>query len=145
MGTITKHRKLDSQADEFARMESFRTFIKSAGEGASVPSVAGDDLRGLHEFCIEMSKHCRGKDGVVSLDAMVRVCNADANLPAVWLRHIELRSLWRHGLLDQWQHGTTLDDTVFRVAATIPITGLHLDKEGFLRELRVHRNAKMRR
>jgi hypothetical protein len=67
---------------------------------------------------------------------MARVCNPDANLPAVWLRHIELRSQWRHGLLDQWQHGPTLDDKLFRVAATIPITGLHLDKEGFLRELR---------
>jgi len=66
---------------------------------------------------------------------MDRICSAEANLPAVWLRHIELRSLWRHGLLDEWRHGATLDDAVFRVAATISINGLHLDKQDFFRKL----------
>ncbi len=128
--------------EQFGRMEAFRTFIKVAEEGAAIPTVAEDDLRRLHEFCVEMSKHYCGKDGVVSLDAMARVCSTAANLPAVWLRHIELRSLWRHGLLDEWQHGATLDNAVFRVAATIHINGLHLNKESFFRELRCHEAAK---
>jgi len=118
--------------------ESFRAFIKMAEEGGAIPTVAEDDLRRLHEFCVEMSKHYCGKDGVVTLDAMARICSAGANLPAVWLRHIELRSLWRHGLLDGWQRSVTLDDRVFRVAATIPINGLHLNRESFFRQLRYH-------
>ena len=128
--------------EQFGRMESFRAFIKMAEEGAAIPTVAEDDLRRLHEFCVELSKHYCGKDGVVTLDTMARICSAGADLPAVWLRHIELRSLWRHGFLDDWQHGATLDEAVFRVAATIPINGLHLDKERFFRELRHHETPK---
>jgi hypothetical protein len=124
--------------EQSSRMESFRVFIKMAEEGAAVPTVAGGDLKRLHEFCVEMSKHYCGKDGVVTLDTMARVCTPGANLPAVWLRHIELRSLWRHGLLDKWHHGTSLDDAVFRIAATIPISGLHLNRERFLQELQRH-------
>jgi hypothetical protein len=124
---------VDEQLD---RMESFRAFIKKAEQGAAVPHVAESDLRVLHEFCVDMAKHYCGKDGVVSLNSMARVCSPGANLPAVWLRHIELRSLWRHGLLEEWQRGPMLDDAVFRVAATVPINGIHLDRECFFRELR---------
>jgi coenzyme F420 hydrogenase subunit delta len=124
-------------ADEQCRMESFRAFIKTAEERATIPTVSEDDLRRLHEYCVEMSKRYCGKDGVVTVDTMARICSTEANLPAVWLRHIELRSLWRHGLLDQWQQGATLDNTVFRVAATIAINGLHLDKESFFQELQL--------
>jgi hypothetical protein len=127
--------------EQFGQMESFRAFIKMAEEGAAIPIVAEDDLRRLHEFCVEMSKHYCGKDGVVTLDTMARICSPEANLPAVWLRHIELRSLWRRGLLDEWQHVATLDDVVFRVAATIPIKGLHLNNERFFRELQYHEPA----
>jgi len=82
-----------------------------------------------------MSKRSCGKDGVVTLDAMAQICSSGAHLPAVWLRHTELRKLWRHGLLDEWQQGATLDDAVFRVAATISISGLHLDQEIFFLKL----------
>ena len=73
---------------------------------------------------------------VVSVDSMARACSSDANLPAVWLRHAQLRSLFRQGLLAEWQHGRALDDAVFRLAATIPMTGIHLDQEAFVRHLR---------
>ena len=73
----------------------------------------------------------------VSIDSMARTCSPDANLPAVWLRHAQLRSLYRQGLLAEWQqHGTDLDDAVFRLAATIPMNGIHLDQEAFVRQLR---------
>jgi len=124
--------------EQFGRMESFRAFIKTAEQGAAIPTVDEDDLRRLHEFCIEMSKHNCGKDGVVTLETLARLCSPAANLPVVWLRHIELRSLWRHGLLDEWQHGAILDDAVFQTAAMIPINGVHLDKESFFRKLRSH-------
>jgi hypothetical protein len=54
----------------------------------------------------------------------------------VWLRHAQQRSLYRQGVLAEWQHGTVLDDAVFRLAATIPMNGVHLDQEAFVRHLR---------
>lgn len=123
----------DEQLD---RLESFRVFITAAEEGAAIPPVAERDLKCLHELCVERAKRYCGKDGVVSLDSMARSCSPDANLPAVWLRHAQLRSLYRQGLLAEWQQGTDLDDAVFRLAATIPINGIHLDQEAFVRHLR---------
>lgn len=117
-------------------LKSFRAFIKSAEEGAAIPPVGEHDLKCLHELCVERAKRYCGKDGVVSLGVMARACSHDANLPAVWLRHTELRSLYRQGLLAEWQHGTTLDDAVFRLAATIPMSGIRLDQEAFVGQLR---------
>jgi len=117
-------------------LEAFRVLIKAAEEGAAIPPVAERDLRSLHQLCVERAKRYCGKDGVVSVDSMARACSPDANLPAVWLRHTELRSLYRQGLLAEWQLGTLLDDAVFRLAATIPMSGIHLDQQAFIRQLR---------
>jgi hypothetical protein len=67
---------------------------------------------------------------------MARACSPSANLPAVWLRHSQLRALYRQGLLAEWQNGTALDDAVFQLAATIPMNGTDLDLEAFLQHLR---------
>ena len=124
---------LDAQLD---RLESFRAFIKAAEEGAAIPPVAEVDLKCLHEVCLDRAKRYSGKDGVVSLDLMARACGPGANLAAVWLRHSQLRLLVRQGLLAEWQHGTALDDAVYRVAATIPMNGVDFDSETFIRRLR---------
>jgi len=124
-------------ADEQAGLlESFRVFIKATEEGATVPPVDESDLKCLHELCVERAKRYCGKDGVVSLEVMARACSPEANLPAVWLRHTELRSMYRQGLLAEWQHGTALDDVVFRLAAAIPMRGIHLDQGAFVQQLR---------
>jgi hypothetical protein len=123
----------DKQLD---RPEAFRAFIKAAEEGAAIPPVAEDDFRRFHEMYADIAKRHCGKDGYVSLDLMARACSPDANLPAVWLRHTQLRRLVRQGLLAEWQRGTDLDDIVYRLAATIPMNGVHLDREGFVRQLR---------
>ena len=122
--------------EERDRLKSFRDFIRAAEEGAAVPPVSEDDLRRLHEASVDMTRRYLGKDGVVSLNLMARACSPDANLPAVWLRHTQLRSLVRQGLLAEWQHGTALDDAVYRVAATIPMNGVHFDPETFVLQLR---------
>jgi len=124
----------DEQLD---RLDSFRVFITAAEEGAAIPPVAEQDLKCLHGLCVERAKRYCGKDGVVSIDSMASACSPDANLPAVWLRHAQLRSMYRQGLLAEWQHGTALDDAVFRLAATIPMNGIHLDQEAFVLHLRV--------
>jgi len=124
-------------ADERAELlHSFQMFIKAAEDGAEIPSVGEKDLRSLHALCVERAKRYCGKDGVVSIDSMVQACGPGANLPAVWLRHSQLRELYRHGLLAQWQHGTVLDAAVFRLAATFPMKGTRLDREAFLQQLR---------
>ena len=124
---------VDEQLDQ---LQSFRAFIHTAEEGAAIPPVGEADVKCLHEACVERTKRYCGKDGVLSLDLMARACSRGANLPAVWLRYTQLRSLVREGLLAEWQHGTTLDDIVFRVAAEIPMKGVYINKEAFLRQLR---------
>lgn len=122
--------------EERDRLKAFRDFITAAEEGATVPPVSEDDLKCLHEASLDMTRRYLGKDGVVSLELMARACSRDANLPAVWLRHTQLRSLVRQGVLAEWKHGIALDDAVFRVAATIPMNGIHFDPETFVRQLR---------
>ena len=117
-------------------LHSFRAFLKGAEEGATIPPVDEHDLKHLHELCVERAKRYVGKDGVISVELTARTCNTGANVPAVWLRHTQLRMLYREGLLAEWQHGTELDDSVFQLAASIPMKGVQLDRERFLRELR---------
>jgi len=124
----------DQQSEQ---LKSFRAFLKAAEEGAPVPPVDEHDLKALHELCVERAKRYCGKDGVISIEMTARACGPTANLPAVWLRHTQLRSLYRQGLLSEWQHGTALDSAVFRVACSIPMKGTQLDAEEFLRLLGV--------
>ena len=116
-------------------LKSFRAFIKAAEEGATIPPVDEHDLKALHELCVERAKRYCGKDGVISIEMTARACSPTANLPAVWLRHTHLRSLYRQGQLTEWQHGPALDDAVFRVASAIPMNGTHLDAHVFLERL----------
>ena len=123
-------------AEELERLKSFRAFLKATDEGAAVPPVGEDDLKKLHQLSLDMAKRYCGKDGVVTLNQMTRICRPEANLAALWARHSQLRLLTRHGLLAEWQHGSELDDIVYRVAATIPMKGYEWDREAFLQRLR---------
>jgi len=122
--------------EQFDRLTFFRYFIARAEAGAEIPPVAESDLKILHHVCVDMAKRYSGKDGVLSLDVLARACSRDANLPAVWLRHKELRLMARHGLLAARQHGTALDDAVFHVAATVYMRGVGFDREEFVKRLR---------
>jgi hypothetical protein len=122
--------------DTVELLHSFREFLNQAEQGATIPAVEAQDLKSLHELCVERAKRYCGKDGVISLEATARACSSAANVPAVWLRHTQLRALYRYGMLAEWQHGTELEDAVFRLAATIPMSGVKLDEERFVEELR---------
>ena len=104
--------------------------------GAEIPAVDEHDLKSLHELCVERAKRYCGKDGVISIEMTARACHPNANLPAVWLRHTQLRALYREGRLAEWQRGSVLDDAVFRLAATIPMKGTRLDHDAFVQALR---------
>ena len=54
----------------------------------------------------------------------------------MWFRYTRLRWLARQGVLAEWQRGTDFDDAVYRVAATITMSGLQLDQEAFVQRLR---------
>ena len=122
--------------EELDRIESFRGFIKAAEEGAAIPPVSEQDLKHLHALGVDMTRRYSGKDGALSLNLLARACSPSANLPAVWLRHQQLRLLVREGVLVEWERGTDLDDAVYRVAATIPMYGVLVDKEMFMQRLR---------
>jgi hypothetical protein len=117
-------------------LEHFRVFIRAAEEGAVIPSVAEDDLRRLHQASADMAKRRVGKDVMVSVDLMARICSPDADLPAVWLRYTQLKLLIRQGVLTEWQDSADMDDAVYQVAATIPMNGVQLDREAFVQRLR---------
>ena len=121
--------------DERERLESFRVFIQAAEEGALIPPVSEDDLRRLHEVAADMAKGRVGKDVMVGVDLMARICSPGANLPAVWLRYTQLRQLIRQGLLAAWQYSENWDADVYRVAAIVPMSGFELNQEEFLRRL----------
>ena len=132
-----RHSEVTKMGDaQTERLKSFRAFIDEAESGAAVPPVSEDDLKSLHDVCVQMTKRYSGKDGVIPLDAMARSCNPGANLGAVWLRHSRLRVLVRQGLLADWQHGTELDDAVYRVAANMPMRGVDFDTQMFVQRLR---------
>lgn len=118
------------------RLQSFRALIDAAEKGVPVPPVAEDDLRRLHEISVSMAKGYVGKNGVIAVEQMARVCSRGANLPAVWFRYTRLRLLAREGILAEWQHNTEFEDVVYQVAATIPMNGLEVNREGFVQQLR---------
>lgn len=124
----------DEQAD---LIHSFQAFIRAAEQGATIPPVDENDLKALHELAVDPAKRYCGKDGVISIELTARACSPNANVPAVWLRHTQLRSIFREGHLAQWQRETMLDQAVFRVAATMPMKGTKLNHDVFIQNLRV--------
>jgi hypothetical protein len=132
----TKANGLSMSNDQADLIHSFRAFIQAAEQGATIPSVDENDLKALHELAVERAKRYCGKDGVISIELTARACGPNANLPAVWLRHTQLRSIFREGRLAEWQRGTMLDQAVFRVGATMPMSGTKLDHDAFIQNLR---------
>ena len=122
--------------DQTDLIHSFRAFIQAAEQGASIPPVDEHDLKALHELAVDRAKRYCGKDGVISIELTARACGLHANLPAVWLRHTQLRSIFREGRLTEWQRGTMLDEAVFRIAATMPMKGTKLNHDVFIQNLR---------
>jgi len=120
----------------FDRLDSFGAFLEAIEKGSPVSPVDSDDLRRLHEMTEYVSEQHPGSDEAISIDLMAGVCSSEANVPAVWFRHAQLRSLVRQGILIEWQHGTELDDAVYMIAATIPMNGFQFDQLEFLQRLR---------
>ena len=72
----------------------------------------------------------------IGTDVMATECSPGADVGAVWLRSAMLGLMVKQGVLADWQHGTQLDDGVYRVAATMPLSGFQFDPIAFVQRLR---------
>ena len=114
-------------------------FFVGVKQDQPIPEVDPTALRQFHEKIIEQSREA-GPGTAIGLSALgLRISATDAGPLCVrnWVIGIALMQ----GLLVDWQQGTELDGSVFRVAATIPVNGVQFDPEAFATRLRAERSA----
>jgi hypothetical protein len=119
--------------------EKFMGFFVGVQRDPPIPEVEPSDLRRFHENISEHS--AEASNGVaIGLGTMglgISVGDADP----LWVRNWLLGIVLTQGLLADWQRGTELDDSVYRVAATIPVNGVQFDPEAFVTRLRAEKGA----
>ena len=112
-------------------------FFVGVQQDQPVPEVDPTDLKRFHENMSERSREA-GPGVAIGLGALgPSISGADAGPLCVrnWLLGIAPMQ----GLLADGQQGTELDDSVYRVAATIPANGIKFDPEAFVTRLRAER------
>jgi hypothetical protein len=96
-----------------------------ASIGRPVPAVRADDVRRVWSFLAsEQARDTRVREGAtssVSLKLLAGLCDANANVLAVWFRATFVDALLQQGRLDRWREGNSLRDRVFEVAASFPL------------------------
>lgn len=114
-------------------------FFMGVQQDQPIPEVDPGDLRRFHENSAERSREA-GPGVAIGLGALgLRISVTDAGPLCVrnWLLGIMLMQ----GLLPDWQQGTELDGSVYRVAANIPVNGVQFDPDAFVARLRAERGA----
>ncbi len=104
-------------------------FFAGVQEDQPIPEVDPTELRRFHENMSEQSREA-GPGAAIALSALrLRISATDAGPLCVrnWLLGIMLMQ----GLLPDWQQGTELDGSVFRVAATIPVNWYSIRSRSF--------------
>jgi hypothetical protein len=114
-------------------------FFVGVQQDRPIPEVDPTELKRFHENVIEQSREA-GPGAAIGLSALglgQSISGEDAGPLCVrnWLLGIALMQ----GLLSDGQQGTELDDSVYRVAATIPANGIKFDPEAS--RLRAERGA----
>jgi hypothetical protein len=129
--------------DNLSRMsdsERHHSFMQGLEQGAAIPPVDSIDLRHVLELYerVDAQRHNLGMEGsgAIGVDLMATACSPGADVGAVWVRSALLGLMVKQGVLADWQHGTQLDDGVYRVAATMPLNGFQFDPIAFVRRLR---------
>jgi hypothetical protein len=119
--------------------EKFMGFFVGVQQDQPVPEVDPTDLKRFHENMSERSRET-GPGVAIGLGALgLRISATDAGPLCVrnWLLGIMLMQ----GLLPDWQQGTELDGSVYRVAANIPVNGVQFDPDAFVTRLRAERGT----
>lgn len=103
--------------------ENFDLFGDGAeGETGPVLSVDVADLKSVWAMQNEMQASMPNKPIIIGAEFYKRACGAGADVRSVFTRISQLRMLQMLGMLAPWTHGEVVDDAVFKVAATIPMT-----------------------
>jgi hypothetical protein len=120
--------------------ERHLAFMQGVEQGAAIPPVDPIDLKHILELYerLDAERHNLGMEGsaAVGAELMATACSPGADVGAVWVRSAMLGLMVKRGVLSDWQHGTQLDDGVYRVAATMPLNGFQLDPIAFVLRLR---------
>jgi len=128
--------KLSTMSD----WERHHSFMQGVEQGAAIHPVDPIDLRHVLELYerVDAQRHNLGMEGscAIEVDLMATACSPGADVGAVWVRSALLGLMVKQGVLADWQHGTQLDDGVYRVAATMPLNGFQFDPIAFVRRLR---------
>jgi hypothetical protein len=121
--------------------EKVMGFFVGVQQDRPIPEVDPTALRQFHEKIVEQSREARpgGAIGLSALGLGRSISGEDAGPLCVrnWVLGIALMQ----GLLADGQQGAELDDSVYRVAATIPANGIKFDPETFVTRLRAERGA----
>src|SRR5271154_4843777 len=125
--------------------ENFDLFGDGAeGETGPVPSVDVADLKSIWAMQNGLQTSVPGKSISIGAESYKRACSAGADVRSLFTRVSQLRVLQMLRMLAPWTHGEVLDDAVFKVAATFPMTrmqtgivygGLPFDLQEFLNQV----------
>lgn len=119
--------------------EKFMGFFVGVQQDQPIPEVDPNDLKRFHENTTERSREA-GPGVAIGLGALgLTISGTDAGPLCVrnWVLGIALMQ----GLLVDWQQGTELDGSVYRVAANIPVNGVQFDPDAFVTRLRAEKGA----
>jgi|HubBroStandDraft_6_1064221.scaffolds.fasta_scaffold1062327_2 hypothetical protein len=92
------------------------------GETGPVPSVDAADLKSVWAMQNEMQARMPGKQFSIGAESYKRACGAGADVRSLFTRVSQLHVLQMLGMLAPWTYGEVVDDAVFKVAATFPMT-----------------------
>ena len=92
------------------------------GETGPVPSVDASDLKSVWTMQNGLQASVPGKSISIGAESYKRACSAGADVRSLFTRVSQLRVLQMLGMLAPWTHGEVVDDAVFKVAATFPMT-----------------------
>ena len=95
-------------------------------DSGSVPPVDPADLRSVWTMQSEIQALHPGQQIAIPADAYQRACGPEADVRAVYERVSYLWMLREVGVLATWVHDGVLDDAVFQVAATIPMSRMQI-------------------
>jgi hypothetical protein len=114
------------------------------GQTGPVPSVDVADLKSVWAMQNGIQASVGRKQVSIGAESYKRACGAGADVRSLFTRVSQLRVLQMLGMLAPWTQGEVVDDAVFKVAATIPMTrmqpgivydGLPFDLQEFLNQV----------